>query len=100
MDASTTRWLEDRINGIRASTKRVTSLEDEVSRNQSKVYLLGPDPVRIVAAEYHHAVLDHIAATQTVSSPEEATQIDIERLRNARGTVLAIMNRVLGIGPY
>lgn len=99
MDTSTTRWLEDRVNGVEQSIDRGNLLEDEVSRAQSKVYLLGPDPVRVVAAEYHHAVLDHIISIQTASSLSDAATVDTRALHAARGLVLAMMNRILGIGP-
>jgi hypothetical protein len=99
MDTSTTRWLEDRINGIEQSVDRGNLLEDEVSRAQSKVYLLGPDPVRVVAAEYHHAVVDHIVSVQSAPSLNDAANVDTGALRAARGLVLGMTNRILGIQP-
>lgn len=103
MEASTTRWLEHRLNDAEindaAYARRLSELEDAVARSQSRVYLLGPDPVRIVAAEYHHAVLDRIEATEVIESIDQAAMIDLEPLRDARGLLLGVMNRVLGISP-
>lgn len=103
MDAGTIQWLEARYQRSRTEEdvdlERFDRLEDEVSRAQSRLVLLGPDPVRIVAAEYHHAVVDRIAQTQNAESLDEAAEVDLDRLREARGLMLGIMNRVLGIGP-
>lgn len=82
-----------------AYERRLSDLEDAVARSQSRVYLLGPDPVRVVAAQYHHAVLDRIEATERAESLDAAAQIDLAHLRDARGLLLGIMNRVLGISP-
>lgn len=104
MEASTTRWLEHRLGGDAGMDRgayalRLSELEDAVARSQSRVYLVGPDPVRIVAAEYHHAVLNRIEATEAADSLDAAAQIDLEPLREARGLLLGVMNRVLGISP-
>lgn len=103
MEASTTRWLELRFGSPAldrgAYAHRLSELEDAVARAQSRVYLVGPDPVRIVAAEYHHAVLYRIEATEEVDSLDNAAAIDLEPLRDARGLLLGVMNRVLGIAP-
>ena len=101
MDVSTTRWLEHRLSapdeGASEHESKLSMLEDDVSRAQSRVYLLGPDPVRVVAAEYQHAVLDRIEATQEVDSVEGAMAVYLERLRDIRGLLLGVMNRILGI---
>ena len=103
MEASTTRWLEHRLGdpGMDGSAYalRLSELEDSVARSQSRVYVLGPDPVRIVAAEYHHAVLHRIEATEAVESLDAAARIDLKPLREARGLLLGVMNRVLSIPP-
>lgn len=103
MESSTTRWLEQELanpSSDRADyDSKLALLEDEVSRAQSRVVLLGPDPVRVVAAGYHHAVLERIEATQSAESLSVAVAVDLEQLRTARGTMLGVMNRVLGIAP-
>jgi hypothetical protein len=103
MEASTIRWLEDRLaNPVKDDSDydaKLAVLEDEVSRAQSRVVLLGPDPVRAVAAEYHHAVLERIEATHTAESISEAVAIDLEQLRSVRGLMLGVMNRILGLAP-
>ena len=103
MEASTTRWLEHRLGDAgmdrAAYALRLSELDDAVARSQSRVYLLGPDHVRIVASEYHHAVLDRIEATEAAESLDAAAKIDLERLREVRGLLLGVMNRVLGIPP-
>lgn len=103
MDAGTIRWLEEKYRGSSTERdvdrERLDGLEDAVSRAQSRLVLLGPDPVRIVAAEYHHAVVDRIAETQDAETLDEAAAVDLVRLREARWLMLGIMNRVLGIGP-
>jgi hypothetical protein len=102
MDSATIRWLEAKYNPsstIGPNQERLDRLEDEVSRAQSRLVLLGPDPVRIVTAEYHHAVVGRVADTQNAETVDDAAAIDLQRLQEARGLMLGVMNRVLGIGP-
>lgn len=102
MDASTTRWLESRLAGGPGHDEyeaKLSVLEDDVRRTQSRVVLLGPDPLRAVAAEYHYAVLDLIQATQGAETLGEAMSVNVDDLQSARGLLLGVMNRVLGIPP-
>lgn len=82
------------------SLDRSNVLEYEVSRAQSKVYLLGSDPIRLVSEEYHHAVLDQIVSTQVATTLQAAAEVDISNLTAIRGLLLAAMNRVLGIALF
>ncbi len=89
MEASTTRWLEHRLGAPGmdrgAYALRLSELEDAIARSQSRVSLVGPDPVRIVASEYHRAGLYRIEVTETAESLDAAARIDREPLREARG---------------
>lgn len=102
MESATIRWLEAKYDpspAISPDQERLDRLEDEVSRSQSRLVLLGPDPVRVVTAEYHAAVVDRVTDTQNAETLDDAAAIDLRRLQEARGLMLGVMNRVLGIGP-
>ena len=103
MNIATTRAPEARALGkpdeFEALNRQAGTLEDEASRAQSRVVLLGPDPVRIVASGYHHLLLDYVFEMSNASSIEELSNIDNADLTAQRGLLLGVMNRVLGIGP-
>jgi hypothetical protein len=44
-------------------------------------------------------VVDYIEAHQTAESLEAVVAVDVSELQRARGDLLGIMNRTLGIGP-
>ncbi|TPW78092.1 hypothetical protein [Schumannella soli] len=96
-----TSWVERVALGQTTSELEARGLvvEEEVQRAQSRVVLLGPDPVRACAAQYHHAVIDRIEATQAAGSIEAVARIDLKPLTEARALMLAVMNRSLGLGP-
>lgn len=77
---------------------RAVLVDTEISRAQSAVVILGPDVMRNVTSEYHFAVEDAVGRSQA-GSLEEAAEHDLRDLAKARGLVLGVMNRVLGIKP-
>ena len=51
-----------------------------------------------VTSTYHYAIEDAVGLSQA-GSIEEAAIHDVNQLASARGLVLGVMNRVLGIEP-
>jgi hypothetical protein len=99
---ATTRQLEVAFRDEEAQKgleRRIDELDEEVSRAQSRVVLLGPDAVRQVASEYHFATIEHIQHVQNAKTLEEAASVSIATLQAARGLMLGVMNRTIGIGP-
>lgn len=103
--AATTDWARVIFDAPRELDKHRVIVADAERRFEaaaSRVYLLGPDVVREAAAQYHRVALDRVLAFEQLSRADDLValdqQDDLARVR-ARGLLLGLMNRAIGIGP-
>ncbi|QEE61170.1 hypothetical protein FVA74_05960 [Salinibacterium sp. dk2585] len=103
--ASTTdriRMLVERPHDVDKYKSVVSDAERRFGAAVSRVYLLGPDVVRQAAGRCHGLALDRAVAFEQLSEPNDLVNFDVDDAdaqAQARGVLLALMNRAIGIGP-
>jgi hypothetical protein len=104
--ASTGDWVEALFRGqerLSSHEADLKALSLQLSRAQSRIVLIGPDVVRFAGAQYHNSIFSNAERYQVIQSAEDLPGLvdtdDTSGLQEARGILLALMNRAIGIGP-